>query len=351
MNGEAAFACGELRLWQRRRSVIVGIIAHAPVDVVTDAADELLERFAIRKLHCTTLPLPESIALAAAIEATGAAARFLPGGCGANMASWLARLGSEVTVVAPFGRDANGDLARRDLERRGVTVAGFDYDGPHSLIYTLITEDRERTFADYCHGVRYDLLDSARALRGESIVAIDGYLLLRLGAADGVCAYLREHRPIGQRIVFAPGDVSVLTDAAEAAAFVLDRCSHLVMNRNEAASLFPGESDAGIVAALRARGISGAVTQGEEGALLFDADQILHVPSAGLDSAIVNTNGAGDAFTSGYLHGLDRGMPLAETARLASACAAEILLNEAARPPMEEYVEKTSAIFTVAPPG
>src|ERR1700712_4359109 len=82
-----------------RRIAIVGIIAHAPVDVVTDAADELLERFAIQKLHCPTLPLPQSVALAAAIEATGAEARFLPGGCGANMAAWLARLGTPVSVV------------------------------------------------------------------------------------------------------------------------------------------------------------------------------------------------------------------------------------------------------------
>jgi len=248
-------------------------------------------------------------------------------------------------VVAPFGRDANGDLARGDLERRGVHIAGFDYDGPHSLIYTLITEDRERTFADYCHGVRYDLLDSARALKGESIVAIDGYLLLRLGAADGVHAYLREERPIGQRIIFCPGDVSVLTDAADASAFVLERCSHLVMNRNEAAALFPGGSDADIVAGLRARGISGAITQGEDGALLFDAEEMLHIGSAHLGRPIVNTNGAGDAFTSGYMHGLDRGLSLAETARIATDCASEILDSEAARP------VHSSEVFTTAPVG
>ena len=180
MNGVGLSPGTACRYGQGRRPAIVGIIAHAPVDVVADAADELLERFAIRKLHCTTLPLPQSVALAATIEATGAEARFLPGGCGANMASWLAKLGSPVSVVAPFGRDANGELARRDLERRGVTIAGFDYDGPHSLIYTLITEDRERTFADYCHGVRYDLLASARALRSESIVAIDGLSLIHI---------------------------------------------------------------------------------------------------------------------------------------------------------------------------
>ena len=93
-------------------------------------------------------------------------------------------------------------------------------------------------------------------------------------------------------------------------------------------------SDAEIVAALRARGISGAVTKGEEGALLFNAHELLRVGRAQLDRPIVNTNGAGDAFTAGYMHGVDRGLPLAETARLATASAAEILVIEGARPPL-----------------
>lgn len=292
-----------------------------------------MAEFELRKLECTTMELARSFALRETLE-TRYRPKFLPGGCGANMAAGLRRLGSEVSVVAPFGHDAYGALARGDLEARGVTIRGFDYDGPHSLIYTLITEDRERTFADYCHGVPYDLLAAARRLDDEHIVAIDGYLLLRMGVADGIRAWLTEPRPANQEIVFCPGDVSVLLDAAEIAMLAIERCDHLVMNRNEAAALFPGMNDAGIVEALRARGISGAVTKGEEGALLFDAHDVLRVGRAQLDRPIVNTNGAGDAFTAGYMHGIDRGLPLAETARLATACAAEILVIEGARPPL-----------------
>lgn len=250
------------------------------------------------------------------------------------MAAGLRRLGSEVSVVAPFGNDSYGAFARRDLEARGVTVRGFDYDGPHSLIYTLITQDRERTFADYCHGVSYDLLAAARRLDDEHIVAIDGYLLLRMGVADGIRAWLTEPRPANQEIVFCPGDVSVLVDAPDIAMLAIEHCDHLVMNRNEAHALFPGLNDAEIVETLRERGISGAVTKGEEGAMLFNAHDMLHVSKARLNRPIVNTNGAGDAFTAGYMHGIDRGLPLAETARLATACAAEILVIEGARPPL-----------------
>ncbi len=279
------------------------------------------------------MELTRSFELRETLESRHAPA-FLPGGCGANMAAGLRTLGSEVSVVAPFGNDSYGAFARRDLESRGVTVRGFAYEGPHSLIYTLITEDRERTFADYCHGVPYDLLEPARLLDDEHIVAIDGYLLLRLGVAEGLRAWLTEPRPANQKLVFCPGDVSVLVDAKKIADLAIERCDHLVMNRNEAHTLFPGLSDDEIAATLRARGISGAVTKGEEGAMLFNAHETLHVPKARLDRPIVNTNGAGDAFTAGYMHGIDRDLPLAETARLATACAAQILVIEGARPPL-----------------
>ena len=318
---------------------MVGIIAHAPVDVIAEGCDSLLAPYGLARAECTTIPVERSFELAAELAQCAQPPRYLPGGCGANMAAWLARLGSRVAVVAPFGNDSYASLARDDLESRGVDVIGFDYDGPHSLIYTLITEDRERTFADYCHGVRYELIDAARDLAHEPIVTIDGYLLLRPGAADGVEAYLRDARPAGQHIVFCPGDVSVLKDAPSARR-ILERCDHLVMNRNEARALFPGLSEHEIAAELRARGVSGAITMSEQGALLFSADALLHVPATGLAGAIVNTNGAGDAFASGYVHGIDRGMPLADIGRLATECAAEILVTEAARP---ERVDATVA--------
>jgi sugar/nucleoside kinase (ribokinase family) len=104
------------------------------------------------------------------------------------------------------------------------------------------------------------------------------------------------------------------------------------MNRNEAAYLYPGLSSEAVAAELRARGIRGAITEGEKGALLFDAEETLHIGPGSLGEPVVNTNGAGDAFTAGYVHGLDRGLSLADTAQLATSCAAEILMTHGARP-------------------
>lgn len=301
------------------------------MDLIAAAPDTLLVEFGLRPSACTTIAIERSAVLEQRLVG-GGAVRLLPGGCGANQAAWLPRLGTDARIVAPFGHDNHGALARMDLEQRGVRVVGFDYAGPHSVIYTLIADGGERTFADYCHGVPYDLLPAARALADEAIVAIDGYLLLRPGAADGVLAYLRDVAPAGQQILFCPGDVSVLADAADACAAILERADHLVVNHHEAEALFPGMSEDAAVDALRARGKAGAITLGERGAILFNADQVFRSEKARLDRPIANTNGAGDAFTAGYLHGVDKHLPLAEIAAIATDCAAQILVREAARP-------------------
>jgi sugar/nucleoside kinase (ribokinase family) len=278
LNGIARLPRGHTRAKPlRRRIAIVGIIAHAPVDVVADAPESLLAAFGLVRHDCTTIALPDTEALDALVRSGPRPPRLMPGGCGANVAAGLRRLGTEAAIVAPFGNDAHADLARADLTARGVEIVGFNYDGPHQRIYVLITADGERTFADYCHGVPYDLTGSARGLTGERIVAMDGYLLLRLGVAAGVRAYLDTVRPASQSIVFCPGGVSVFRDAPDIAGFALDRCSHVVMSHNESAFLYPGLSDEDAVAALRARGLSGAVTRGELGAILFDAEGTLQV--------------------------------------------------------------------------
>jgi ribokinase len=60
------------------------------------------------------------------------------------------------------------------------------------------------------------------------------------------------------------------------------------------------------------------VTLGEAGALVCDAGQVTHVPAPKVD--VVDTTGAGDAFSAGLTVALSEGMPLREAARFAACC-------------------------------
>lgn len=75
-------------------------------------------------------------------------------------------------------------------------------------------------------------------------------------------------------------------------------------------------------AELAARGVgSGAVTAGADGVHLFDGDSVAYVPA--FDVEVVDTTGAGDAFTAGLIHSWVVGdAPPADAGKFASAVAA-----------------------------
>ena len=53
----------------------------------------------------------------------GAEVRLMPGGSGANVAVWLARLGQAVTFIGRIGDDFFGRWLADDLRQEGVTPA------------------------------------------------------------------------------------------------------------------------------------------------------------------------------------------------------------------------------------
>jgi sugar/nucleoside kinase (ribokinase family) len=74
--------------------------------------------------------------------------RLMPGGSGANVAVWLARLGRPVTFIGRIGDDMFGRWLRDDLEAEGVTPAlVVDHTRRTGVIQVLVEPDGERTMA------------------------------------------------------------------------------------------------------------------------------------------------------------------------------------------------------------
>ena len=71
------------------------------------------------------------------------------------------------------------------------------------------------------------------------------------------------------------------------------------------------------------------ITKGERGATLISADEVLEFPAYNVP--VIDTTGAGDAFTAGILYGLIKGRPLKEIIKIASACSAICIQEIGAR--------------------
>src|SRR2546425_3059177 len=105
-----------------------------------------------------------------------------PGGCAANTAISLAKLGVSVSVVGKVGKDIFGDAVERDLQTSGVRIDALRRSSTHgtskTVILPVVGEDRR-----YIHtiGANADFIvdDIDLALAEQTqVFALGGYFVL-----------------------------------------------------------------------------------------------------------------------------------------------------------------------------
>jgi fructokinase len=246
-----------------------------------------------------------------------------PGGSPANVAVALSRLGQRTALVTQIGADEHGALIRAHLERNGVDVIQVGPAGrPTSRALARLDDHGAATY-------EFDLSWDVRGLR-----LAEGSAAVHIGSLGAVLA------PGGQQVlrlaesVCRRGDVvtsydpnirpSVTPDRHEVAAAVerAAASAHIVkMSDEDLAFLFPGATPAQLAARLIGDGRPTqllVVTKGRDGAEMATRQKRLSVPAVPV--AVVDTVGAGDAFTAALLAGLaDSGLlsPEALATRLA----------------------------------
>jgi ribokinase len=251
----------------------------------------------------------------------GSAARFTPGGKGANQAVAAARLGAGVRMAGCVGDDAFGRQLLAALRAEGVDAGGV------------------RTVAGVPTGLAMISVDPA----GENLITVApganhevgerevGEAVSNAGDVLVICAEI----PLPAiRSALAHGGLTVLNLAPipgtpdEAAALVAGADPDwLVVNETEAAAILGAEvgglDDAGWAAQeLVAAGTRHAVvTAGTRGVALAELDGSSHIMEAFRVDA-VDTVGAGDTFVGALAVALAAGVPAAEAVRAAAAAGA-----------------------------
>jgi fructokinase len=229
-----------------------------------------------------------------------------------NVAVGLARLGRPTQLLARFSHDTFGRRLRDFAERNGVSLArAVDAPQPSTLAVVNLDEHRNARYDFYLDG------SVDWQWRPEELVVPDDTTILHTGSlaswtppgADYVLATLRRARPtalvsydpnVRPALLGAPARARPLVEAAVAAA-------HLVKaSDDDTAWLYPGDRPADTARRWLDLGATAVViTRGADGAVGYrrDADP-LERPARPV--RLVDTIGAGDAFTSGLLDALAR---------------------------------------------
>ncbi|QES50679.1 sugar kinase [Streptomyces venezuelae] len=266
---------------------------------------------------------------------TAARIRTMPGGAGANAACWAARTGAaEVRLLARVGRESAA-WHERALAAAGVRAQlVVDPVAPTGTVVALVGRDAERTF----------LTDSGAALRlcpadwtpslldGVAHLHLSGYLYFADGSRELAGVALRAARARGVPVSVDPASAGFLHSlGVKRFLSAVDGVAVLLPNEDEA-RLLAGTADAAeAAAALSLRFPLVVVTRGVAGALVAEAGTVTaDVPAE--PARAVDTTGAGDAFTGGFLAARLAGAPPAEAARAGCRAAARAVTRPGGRP-------------------
>jgi ribokinase len=223
---------------------------------------------------------------------------LLPGGKGANQALAARRGGADVTLFGCVGRDeAMYSIALRTLVRDGVDLTGIHKVDAAPGVALIHVDDR----GENCITVVAGANAHARADQvPDAMLSATTTVLMQLEIPiDEIAALARRARRRGARVILNAAPASVLP------ATLLDDVDVLVVNEGEA-KLLAGSAD-GIAAACRRLATpsrSVVATLGASGALGIHRGASRTQRAPAID--VIDTVGAGDAFTAALAVALDR---------------------------------------------
>lgn len=310
---------------------IVGV-GNALVDVVAAVEHEVVSR------HGLT---PGAMHLVDADAAHALFAEVAPGvrqsgGSVANSIAHLADLGIGGTYLGKVAADDLGRSFREEME--AMKIAAPVADAPEGDTGTgrcvvLVTPDGERTMSTY--------LGAAVTLAPEDIegviperfdtLFVEGYLWDAPKGAEVIEAAAARAKAVGARVALTPSDAGCVDrNRSQMLDFIEHHADILIGNHVEIGTLAGCDATEAVMDWALDHVPVAAVTEHEKGSLVADEGGRHHVPALAV-TEVVDSTGAGDAYASGFLGGLARGLTVDEAGRQGAELAARVLVHFGAR--------------------
>lgn len=250
------------------------------------------------------------------------------GGCEANVAVDMAKLGAQVAVVGRVGDDVFGRFVRDELQSAGVDCGHLAESSESGTSGTFVINSRgeDRRFI---HTVGANAEFSGREVTEELLgkarsIYLGGYCLSDALSAENVAALFQEARRLGATTVL---DV-VIPEPADYWLRLRPVLPHtdVFLPNNDEGRLITGIDDP-LQQALefqRAGAQTVVVTCGDDGAVLVNDQNRLRSGKYSVD--FVDGTGSGDAFAAGFLYGVLAAADVKECLRYGSALGASCVL-------------------------
>ncbi len=249
------------------------------------------------------------------------------GGAPFNVAWHLQGFGLNPLLVSRVGNDARGDQIREAMHNWGMSLSGLQSDNTHATGEVTITINSGEPEFDIIDDRAYDHIHGEQLPAKNPVVIYHGSLTLRHKTSARALSDIRNRY---QSPVFIDVNLRPPWWDRETLEYSLHGSTWVKLNEQELAHLLPEASDMDILE--RAHSFVNQyglqlliVTLGKAGALAVDKNGESHSVRPEAVTPVVDTVGAGDAFSSVVILGLLSDWPTQKTLERAQQFASIVV--------------------------
>ncbi|QJU59023.1 adenosine kinase [Sphingomonas sp. AP4-R1] len=308
-------------------------IGNAIVDVLASADDAFLTQHGMSKGSMRLIDADQAKGL---YDAMGSA-REISGGSAANTLAGAASLGAKCAFIGQVATDQLGEVFTHDIRAQGVTFVtpARELEAPTARCLILVSEDGQRTMNTYLGAAQYlpqDAIVEAE-IANAKVLLLEGYLWDPAEPREAMKRAIRMAKAAGRKVALGVSAVFCILNHRADFLAMLDAgdIDILFANEEEVLALAGTENFDEAVAFAASKVELLVTTRGADGAIAVAGGETASVPAEPIEK-IVDTTGAGDLFSAGFLVGYVNGKGLEESLRMGAIAAAEVISHWGARP-------------------
>ena len=259
----------------------------------------------------------------------------MSGGSVANTVAGFANLGGSAAYIGKVRDDQLGDIFNHDMTSLGVDIrlpAATD-GAPTARSHILITDDGQRTMQTYLGAcLELALADITETTVGNpQLILLEGYVW-DIGEGPALAKKAAEiARKNGASVSLSLSDsFCVERHRASFEDFVRNDADIVVADEDEVFALLGTDNIDDTVHRLVDYGKLFAVTRSEKGSVIVQGDTRVEQSATRVEK-VVDSTGAGDAYSAGFLYGWVNKKSFSECAQYGTYCATKVIQQLGAR--------------------
>ncbi len=302
-------------------------IGNAVVDYEIKIDDQFLVDNNVERGLTTLVDVEDQRRLLAA--AGNLIAKKQGGGSAANSIVALTQLGGRAFYSCKVANDDDGKFFMKDLTDNGIGSNLFDNnleDGVTGKCLVMISPNADRTMNTFLGITTNFSVEELRpqALKASEYLFIEGYLISSESGQQAMKKAKQIAKDSGVKTSITFSDPAMVKYFGEAMIDVVGDGVDLLFCNEEEARLYTGKEDlAEAREELKKVARHFAITQGANGAMIWDGDTFIDIEPYKVDA--VDTTGAGDMFSGAFLYAITHGHSYAQAGKLASLASSRVV--------------------------